>query len=120
LFGARTTNVLQKGTVYLAVLFFILTLTLAILVQKKNKISSLAKAPAIAEEAAAPEEKPKSLSEELPIEATPAPAEKPAEEKPAEEKPAEEKPAEEKPAEEKPVEPTAPEAPAEGDKAPTQ
>ncbi len=110
LFGARTTNVLQKGTVYLAVLFFVLTLTLAILVQKKNKISSLAKAPAIAEEAAAPEEKPKSLSEELPIEATPAPAEKPAEEKPAEEKPAEEKPAE----------PTAPEAPAEGDKAPAQ
>ena len=43
LFGARTTNVLQKGTVYMAVLFFVLTLTLAILMQRKSKINSLAK-----------------------------------------------------------------------------
>lgn len=36
MFGARTTNVLQKGTVYLAVLFFVLTLTLAILIARQN------------------------------------------------------------------------------------
>ncbi|HEX7260643.1 MAG TPA: preprotein translocase subunit SecG, partial [Luteolibacter sp.] len=29
-FGARTTNVLQKGTVYLGSLFFLLSLTLAV------------------------------------------------------------------------------------------
>lgn len=37
MFGARTTNVLQKGTVYLGSLFFILTLTLAILFARKNE-----------------------------------------------------------------------------------
>lgn len=66
LFGARTTNVLQRGTVYMAVLFFVLTLTLAILMQRKNKINSLAKAdePAAAvEEVQAPATT--SLSEEL-------------------------------------------------------
>jgi preprotein translocase subunit SecG len=42
LFGARTTNVLQKGTVYMASLFFVLTLTLAILMQQKNKVKSIA------------------------------------------------------------------------------
>jgi preprotein translocase subunit SecG len=125
LFGARTTNVLQKGTVYMAVLFFVLTLTLAILVQKKNQISSLAKVPATTEEAAAPAEQPKSLSEELPADTTPAPATTPAPTEatpppaPVETPPAD-KPAEEKPAEEKPADPTAPQAPAEGDKTPPQ
>ena len=37
MFGARTTNVLQRGTVYLASLFFILTITLAILFARKNE-----------------------------------------------------------------------------------
>lgn len=36
-FGARTTNVLQKGTVYLASLFFLLSLVLAILIGKQNQ-----------------------------------------------------------------------------------
>ena len=36
LFGARTTNVLQKATVYLATLFFVITLTLSILIQKRS------------------------------------------------------------------------------------
>jgi preprotein translocase subunit SecG len=113
LFGARTTNVLQKGTVYMAVLFFVLTLTLAILVQKKNQVSSLAKAPAVAEEAAAPAEPPKSLSEELPAGTTPpAPVETP----PA---PVETPPTDQ-PAEVKPADPTTPPAPAEGDKTPPQ
>jgi preprotein translocase subunit SecG len=36
LFGARTTNVLQKATVYLATLFFVLTLALAVMIGKQN------------------------------------------------------------------------------------
>lgn len=39
LFGARTTNVLQKATVYLSSLFFILTLTLAVLMTKRNSLA---------------------------------------------------------------------------------
>ncbi len=35
-FGARTTDVLQKGTVYLGTLFFIITLLLAILIGKRQ------------------------------------------------------------------------------------
>lgn len=79
LFGARTTNVLQKGTVYMAVMFFVLTLTLAILVQKKNAFVSLAKPPAEAPatEEKTPAEPEKSLSEELPPATTP-PVEAPA------------------------------------------
>jgi preprotein translocase subunit SecG len=122
LFGARTTNVLQKGTVYMAVLFFVLTLTLAILVQKKNQVSSLAKAPAVAEEAAAPAEPPKSLSEELPAGTTPpAPVETPPAPTPVETPPAPvETPPTDQPAEVKPADPTTPPAPAEGDKTPPQ
>jgi preprotein translocase subunit SecG len=150
LFGARTTNVLQKGTVYLSVMFFVLTLTLGILVQKKNKIASLAKAPEPTTEVA-PAEPVKSLSEELPVtpptqptpptEPTPTPEgqtpaedkpaedkpaedkpaeDKPAEDKPAEDKPAEDKPAEDKPAEDKPAEPAEVAPPAEEDKTPPQ
>ena len=37
MFGARTTNVLQRGTVYLASAFFVLTITLAILFARKNE-----------------------------------------------------------------------------------
>ena len=37
-FGARTTDVLQKGTVYLGTLFFIITLILAILIGKRQNI----------------------------------------------------------------------------------
>ena len=134
LFGARTTNVLQKGTVYLAVLFFVLTLALAMLVQKKNKINSLAKAPETAAEVAPADVPVKSLSEELPgntsapvtvkpgetttvdVVAPPAgdkPAEQPAGDKPAEQ-PAGDKPAEQ-PAGDKPTE-----QPAEPDKTPPQ
>ena len=40
-FGARTTNVLQKGTVYLGSLFFILSLSLAILIGKQSQQKSL-------------------------------------------------------------------------------
>lgn len=40
-FGARTTDVLQKGTVYLASLLFVITLVLSILVGTKSRNSSI-------------------------------------------------------------------------------
>ncbi len=77
-FGARTTNVLQRGTVYLGSLFFILSLTLAVLIGHKNQKTSLLKDKTAAAkvEKAEPEKpaetvKPKSLSEELPVENNP-------------------------------------------------
>ena len=82
-FGARTTNVLQKGTVYLASLFFVLSLLLAILIGQKNKtVSTLTAADTAAKVEAAKVEAPaepvveKSLLDELPVEApaTEAPA----------------------------------------------
>ncbi len=84
-FGARTTNVLQRGTVYLGSLFFILSLALAVLIGQQNKtISTVLPADRAAkiEEAPAPAAPvvpvaPKSLSDELPVE-TPAPVELPA------------------------------------------
>ena len=121
-FGARTTNVLQRGTVYLGSLFFILSLTLAVLIGHKNKkISMLApKAPAAKVEEKKPEEatQPKSLAEELPADSkpadattppapapTPTPAPAPAESAPAAPAPAAEAP---KPAD-TPAPPAAPE-----------
>ena len=73
-FGARTTNVLQRGTVYLASLFFLLSLVLAVLIGHKNQKISLLKSknPPAKEASAQPDKpkeeppKPKSLSEELP------------------------------------------------------
>ena len=56
-FGARTTDVLQKGTVYLGTLFFVVTLVLAILIGKRqNAIPSMADTtkPATEEKAAVP------------------------------------------------------------------
>ena len=109
-FGARTTNVLQRGTVYQGSLFFILSLVLAVLIGQKNKTTSTVtptEPAAKVEEAPAakPDEAlaPKSLSEELPavtpapVETTPAPEPTPAPAAPVETAP--------------PVEP-APEAPA--------
>ena len=89
-FGARTTNVLQRGTVYLGSMFFILSLTLAVLIGQKNKtITMITKAETAAKVEKAQLEKPaepvipKSLMEELPAEEpapieTPAPADVPA------------------------------------------
>ena len=120
LFGARTTNVLQKATVYLATLFFVLTLTLAVLIGKQNsgKATLVAEVPAAPEPAAA-EVKPESIAadapkDEKPLEpeaATP-PAEMPAEAPAAEASPApaaEVAPAEAPPA--PPAESPAPEKP---------
>ena len=94
-FGARTTNVLQRGTVYLGSMFFILSLTLAILIGKQTKQKTLlepekavaAKSAEKAEEKAAEVVPPPSLVDQLPAEDAPAPAEEvpaaPAEEAPA-------------------------------------
>lgn len=80
-FGARTTNVLQRGTVYLGSLFFLLSLALAVLIGQKNKTTSIVtKADAAAKvEAAVPAKTPevvvpKSLQEELPADLTTPPA----------------------------------------------
>jgi preprotein translocase subunit SecG len=81
-FGARTTDVLQRGTVYLGSLFFLLSLALAVLIGHQNKKTSIldAKAPAAQAEEAKPAPadnagQPLSLAEELPTpETTPAQA----------------------------------------------
>ncbi len=88
-FGARTTNVLQRGTVYLGSMFFILSLLLSVLIGQKNKVAKVVTdkdlAPKVEEvKPATPavETAPKSLSEELPVEETipalPAPGDAPA------------------------------------------
>ncbi|MEP4933115.1 preprotein translocase subunit SecG [Haloferula sp.] len=122
MFGARTTNVLQRGTVYLASLFFVLTITLAILFARKNERQySLKKdepivveeiveeTPALEEDAPAPsledelESSPVNSGESTEAEEAPATEEAPTEEAPTEEEPAEEE-AEVEPAEETPAE----------------
>jgi preprotein translocase subunit SecG len=126
-FGARTTNVLQKGTVYLGSMFFILSLLLAVLIGQKNRTTSTVTeadtAPKVEEtKPAAVEVAPKSLSEELPPAdptpiQTPAPAEVPADASTPPAEPAPVAPVEEAtPAGETapvapPVEETTPEAP---------
>lgn len=131
-FGARTTNVLQRGTVYLGSLFFILSLTLAVLFGQKNKTYSIGKdsvkAPAAETAPAVAPAAPGSLSQELPVEVAPAadtttPAETPAD-APTETTPSAEPapaPPAETPAEEAPSAPEAapatPENTESGDKA---
>jgi len=89
-FGARTTNVLQRGTVYLGSLFFIISLVLSVLIGQQNKttrtVTEEDTTPKVEEAAPAVpavEVIPKSLSEELPLEEpaaveTTAPADVPA------------------------------------------
>ena len=80
-FGARTTNVLQRGTVYLGSMFFILSLILAILIGHQNKHKSIlapkTETKPVTVETPKEAVVPKSLSEELPAE-TPTPADTPA------------------------------------------
>jgi preprotein translocase subunit SecG len=89
-FGARTTNVLQKATVWLGSLFFVISLLLAILIGQQNKRISLANPPAVVDKAEAaegaettpadgsPVEAPRSLLDELPAETPAIPVEIPA------------------------------------------
>ncbi len=75
-FGARTTNVLQKGTVYLGSLFFLLSLTLAILIGKQSEQKTLLEPVSDQSEAAIVEEEEKeepvaeSIADQLPDEET--------------------------------------------------
>jgi preprotein translocase subunit SecG len=88
-FGARTTNVLQRGTVYLGTAFFVLSLVLAVLIGKRNTSNSLI----IREDKAAvvaPAEPQKSLAEQaqeagqtIPVEVKPAAETAPVETTPA-------------------------------------
>lgn len=84
-FGARTTDVLQKGTIYLGSSFFILAFTLAILLSKQDKSKSLLddkkdlakeveKKPEPTVETPIEPTQPNSLVNELPVAPTPAPA----------------------------------------------
>lgn len=97
-FGARTTGVLQKGTIFLASMFFILSLALAVLIGMQNRDVTLVTADmpeaATTEEAAVSEpvtpQTPASLADDLPPEPQPAEEIPPVGETPA---PAEEIPA---------------------------
>ncbi len=68
-FGARTTDVLQKGTVYLGTLFFVVTLVLAILIGKRqrNNPSMLDEVADKVEEATPAVEVPEGLDGEKPV-----------------------------------------------------
>lgn len=70
-FGARTTNVLQRATVWFASLFFVLTLVLSILIGQKNKHKTYVQHPPAA---SAPAAEQKSLDDQLKQLAPEAPA----------------------------------------------
>ena len=75
-FGARTTDVLQKGTVWLGTLFFVLALSLQVLVAAQNSGENIeeevkAEVQEQADEAVTPAEEVKTVAEEV----TPAPTE---------------------------------------------
>ncbi|MGB2185479.1 MAG: preprotein translocase subunit SecG [Akkermansiaceae bacterium] len=113
-FGARTTDVLQKATVYLGTIFFIITLILAILIGKRQsdnptlteavtpepeEVVAVEEAPAAPEKPEAAVKMPAKVTEEPKdtVEVPVAPATPPAPEEPVVEESA--------PAEPKPVEP---------------
>ena len=79
-FGARTTDVLQKGTIYLGTLFFIITLVLAILIGKRQSNNPTI----IVDEAEKIEEAAKSKTDDAETEAAEEPVE---DDKPAVEMP---------------------------------
>ncbi len=70
-FGARTTNVLQRATVYLGSMFFLLSLTLAVLIGKKNQKITMTAAKIEAKQNAIENAEPKVL-ETSPANQTPA------------------------------------------------
>ena len=106
-FGARTTDVLQKGTVYLATILFVITLILSILVGTKSRDTSFAD-DVEASGAAAIENNGDAAVASLADEEVTDSLEEAVNEVTKTETEAEEKPAEEKPAEETPVAPTTP------------
>ena len=72
-FGARTTNVLQRGTVYLGSLFFLLSLTLAVLIGHKNQKTTLV-APKVEVKEAVEEKSPQGQTQPATTPAAPAQA----------------------------------------------
>ena len=72
-FGARTTNVLQRGTVYLGSLFFLLSLTLAVLIGHKNQKTTLV-APKVEVKEAVEEKSPQGQAQPATTPAAPAQA----------------------------------------------
>ena len=120
MFGAQTTNVLQKGTVYFGIALFVLTFLLAVLTAKTDeykkpskslldsadkKAKPTATTPAASELPAPAGANKDATPATAPAKTEPAKAEdkKPAEAKPEAAKPAETKPAAPKPAETKPA-----------------
>ncbi len=68
-FGARTTDVLQKGTVYLGTLFFVITLILAILIGKRQNTKADMSADSVENvEEVAPVAVPELLKDDAPVE----------------------------------------------------
>lgn len=123
LFGARTTNVLQKATVYLATMFFVITLALAVMIGKQNAANRkslvaevVPPAPAVTETTTTPAEakplEPEAVTPAVEIPAAPveapAPAETPA---PAEDASTPAQPAETPAEPATPAESTTPEQP---------
>ncbi|MBC7979346.1 MAG: preprotein translocase subunit SecG [Armatimonadetes bacterium] len=66
-FGAQTTTVLQKGTVYLGSMFFLLSLTLAILIGKQTQQKSLLEPAKAAKVEAAKKDEAKKAVEEIEV-----------------------------------------------------
>jgi preprotein translocase subunit SecG len=62
-FGARTTNVLQRGTVYMGTMFFVLAMTLTVLVGMRNNHVSLISKEKLAAEKSAELPKPAPVEE---------------------------------------------------------
>lgn len=84
-FGARTTDVLQKGTVYLGTLFFVITLVLAILIGKRQNITvDMSDDSTATTEEVSPSAVPEPLEDDAPVEMPTAPVETPAPTPPAE------------------------------------
>ncbi len=74
-FGARTTDVLQKGTVYLGTLFFVITLVLAILIGKRqNTTADMSDDSTETTEEVTPAIVPEALKDDAPVEMPTAPA----------------------------------------------
>ena len=126
--GARTTDVLQKGTVYLGTLFFVFSLVLAILFGKRNAIegkradedgASTEPAEQVVVPAAPEDVKPVDPAEEFKKELESVKQDAPTENAPAEDAPAEDAPAEDAPAEDAPAE-DAPAEDAPAEDAPTE
>ena len=82
IWGSQTTNVLQKGTVYLGVMFFVLSITLCVLEARKSRQYSGMKVPTAPVAAAPVSPAAPASTTSTPFEITPAPT-APATETPA-------------------------------------